>query len=168
MREFSLKINVENRFFSNGCKMTIFLQNFKKKTFFGLCEAWTSIKWSFSSFYFYFFRRKTNDESRYLSVLRFLILHFTEPNQHWITVCKLISILNFTFSVAKPNVESRKAADISKKTFTFSYKTKTPKKAAVKFYFFSGPEKAPKIHRFGPNLVFGVHTRPENRVSARD
>ena len=148
--------------------MTIFLQNFEIKAFFGLCEAWTSTKRSFSTFYFYFFRSKTNDESRYLSVLRFLILLFTEPNQHWITVCKLISILNFTFSVAQPNVESRKAADISIKTFTFFQPNQTPKKDHDRLLLFSGSEKPLKIHRFGPNLVFGVPTRLQNRVSARD
>ena len=148
--------------------MTIFSQNFKKRAFFGLCEAWTSIKRSFSTFYFYFFRSKTNDESRYLSGLRFLILLFTEPNQHWITVCKLISILNFTFSVAKPNVEGRKTAFISTKTFTFSRPNQTSKKDHARLLLFFRSEKPPKINRFGPNLVFGVPTRPRNRVSARD
>ena len=148
--------------------MTIFLQNFKKKAFFGLCEAWTSTKRSFLTFYFYFFRRKTNDESRYLSGLRFLILLFTEPNQHWITVCKLISILNFTFSVAKPNVEGRKKAFISTKTFTFFRPNQTSKKDHARLLLFSGLKKHRKIHDFRPNLVFGVPTRPRNRVSARD
>ena len=120
MREISLKSNVETDFFQKAVKWPFFFHNFKKKAFFGLCEAWTSIKRSFLTFYFYFFRRKTNDESRYLSGLRFLILLFTEPNQHWITVCKLISILNFTFSVAKPNVEKR---------------------PCPAFTFFSGPKK---------------------------
>ena len=148
--------------------MTIFSQNFKKKAFFGLCEAWTSTKRSFSTFYFYFFRRKTNDESRYLSGLRFLILLFTEPNQHWIPVCKLISILNFTFSVAKPNVEGRKKAFISTKTFTFFRPNQTSKKDHARLLLFFRSEKAPKNHDFRPNLVFGVPTRPRNRVSARD
>ena len=148
--------------------MYIFSSKIKIKPFSGLYEAWTARKPPFSTFYFYFCRRKTNDESRYLSGFRFLFLLFSSQNQHWIPVCKLISILNFTFSVAKPNVESRKTAFISIKTFTFFRPNQTSKKDHAQLLLFFRSEKPPKINRFGPNLVFGVPTRPKNRVSARD
>ena len=134
--------------------MYIFSSKIKIKPFSGLYEAWTARKPPFSTFYFYFWRRKTNDESRYLSGFRFLFLLFSSQNQHWITVCKLISILILTFSAAKPNVEDRKTAFISILLLLFSAETRRRKKAIPDFYFFLGSKLVPKNDLFRPKPVF--------------
>ena len=147
--------------------MNIFSSKNKNKPFSGLYEAWTARKPPFSTVYFYFWRRKTNDESRYLSGFRFLFLLFSSQNQHWIPVCKLISILIFTFSAAKPNVEDRKTAFISILLLLFSEKTQSRKKAILDFYFFLGSILVPKMTFSDQNPFFGTPTGPRKWVFAR-
>ena len=147
--------------------MYIFSSKIKIKPFSGLYEAWTARKPAFSTFYFYFWRRKTNDESRYLSGFRFLFLLFSSQNQHWITVCKLISILILTFSAAKPNVEDRKTAFISLLFLLFSAETRRQKKAYPIFTFFYGRNWSQKMTFSDKNPFFGSPTGPRKWVFAR-
>ena len=102
--------------------------------------------WAVFDFYFYFFRRKTNIELRYVSLFQFLLLLFPSKDQPSNCGKRLL---------------------FQKKLLLFSDESRRWKRPILDFYFFSGRNKVQKRTFFVRNRCFGVPTGPPEWVFAR-